>query len=373
MNKLTSLYLDLIRSLASISIVLHHYNNHIIGSDRNVFPPVGQEAVMVFFVLSGFVISWVVEVKETKLPEFIIKRFARFYSVMIPSIFIALLCYVVAGQLDSNIYPEYLDIGLNHIPEKTFLTLSFLNYNNFIYDVKLPLTDPFWSLTYEFWYYIIFALIYFLKSRTIKLLTLLFLFTFLGLKPLLLWPIWLIGVATYQLSKRVAWKYPYPHIIFVISLIALVLLHITNLRQRLSITHVFDIEDLAYSDNFLYFLMVGLCISLNLLAYIAWSKNTRNSIYLSKNIEKYLIRYPASVSFTLYLTHLPLMFLLKSLLGNNSALYLIPSIVIIIVLIVGIPIEQTKRWYYNKITYFLALIKDEYIRNKINILFWKKR
>jgi peptidoglycan/LPS O-acetylase OafA/YrhL len=66
MNKLTSLYLDFIRAFASICVVFYHYNNHIENAGRRVFPNVGQEAVMIFFVLSGFVITWVIETKEKK-------------------------------------------------------------------------------------------------------------------------------------------------------------------------------------------------------------------------------------------------------------------------------------------------------------------
>ena len=65
MNKLTSIYFDFIRAIAAILVVFHHYSQHIIKAfhgGKTVFPPIGQEAVMVFFVLSGFVISWVAEV-----------------------------------------------------------------------------------------------------------------------------------------------------------------------------------------------------------------------------------------------------------------------------------------------------------------------
>jgi peptidoglycan/LPS O-acetylase OafA/YrhL len=49
------------------------------------FTYMGSEAVMAFFVLSGFVIAYVADQRETTLQAFAAARLARLYSVIIPA------------------------------------------------------------------------------------------------------------------------------------------------------------------------------------------------------------------------------------------------------------------------------------------------
>ncbi|MFQ3189263.1 MAG: peptidoglycan/LPS O-acetylase OafA/YrhL [Paraglaciecola sp.] len=58
---------------------------------------------------------------------------------------------------------------------------------------------PFWSLGYEFWYYVIFAIVFYIKTP-IKYLLLLVICLFVGPKILLLLPIWLMGVMVYKIT-----------------------------------------------------------------------------------------------------------------------------------------------------------------------------
>jgi len=355
MNNLTSLYLDLVRVLAAFCVVFHHYNNHIIDVNRQVFPNVGQEAVIVFFVLSGFVISWVVEVKDKKVTIFLAKRFARFYSVMIPSLGIIFLSYLITISINPDIYPDYINVGMNFVLPKIITTLGFLNYNSFLYDVRLPTASPFWSLTYEFWYYIILATIIFIPKKKIAFLCCFGIFIFLGIKPLLLWPTWLLGSLTYHISKKVKWRRRFASQVFLLSLISLVLLHQSSIRSKLSMSNLFGISSLHHSEDSLYLFLLALTISLNFIAFISWSKSVKFTT-INPFLEK-CIRYPAGVSFTLYLTHLPLMFLLKAVLGGTIMLYLIPSLTIILVLIFGSFIENSKFWYYKQLKSLFQLSK----------------
>jgi peptidoglycan/LPS O-acetylase OafA/YrhL len=354
MNPLTSLYLDFARAIAAIAVVFHHYSNHIVGGKPRVFPDVGQEAVMVFFVLSGFVIRWVAETKEKTATVFFIKRFARFYSVMIPSIAIMLASYFLIQSFNPEIiaaarklFTLRRDLELGDLWRNGLLTMTFLNFNSQVYDKVLPFGEPFWSLTYEFWYYIIFALFVFIPRRFIALLLITVTFLFLGVRLLLLFPIWLMGVATYELGKRVTWKATTAYLVFALSIAALVYVHWQGWRSPLSMRRLLQMKDLKlnWADNAVYFSIIGFFVSLNFLAFIAWSKH--QSFKVSRTVET-LIRYPASVAFTLYLTHLPIMFLLKALFDGRVLPYFIPTLTIAIVLWIGAPIEQSKFWYQQQ-------------------------
>ena len=352
MNKLTSLYFDFIRAIAAIIVVFHHYSQHIIKAfhdGQTVFPPIGQEAVMVFFVLSGFVISWVADVKERNPVSFFIKRFSRFYSVMLPAIAILGLCYLVVMQISPELYQFQGDADFFWI--KSALTFSFLNFNTVIYQAKLPGGAPFWSLTYEFWYYVIFALFVFVPKRWLALLGTALIFLFLGIDPFLLWPVWLLGVVTYWASKRVSWGGQIAAQLYLLSILGIGLLVASGWRYTyLSLDHHFGL-DWRYGAHCIYYFLLGLLMSLNFLSFIAWSRHQQISI--SSYIER-PIRHVAGISFTLYLIHVPVMLVLHAVFGGYVVHYLLPTLTIAFVATIGLPIENS-RFAYQK--FFKALAR----------------
>jgi peptidoglycan/LPS O-acetylase OafA/YrhL len=86
MTQALSLYLDVLRFAAAFTVFLSHYaaGRHSGGLFRQV-GPYGRVAVLVFFVLSGFVIAFVSETRERTLEECCLSRFARLYSVILPA------------------------------------------------------------------------------------------------------------------------------------------------------------------------------------------------------------------------------------------------------------------------------------------------
>ena len=344
MTPFLSLYFDFIRALAAIIVVLHHYSQHLVKAEfgRVVFPHLGQEAVITFFVLSGFVISWVVDTRTPSVGGFLVKRLARFYSVMVPAITILGICYLVTMQLEPQLY-QYQGDG-EHFWLKSLFTLGFLNFNSVVYQVKLPGGSPFWSLTYEFWYYIVFALWVFSKRWWLPLLGTAVIFMFLGWDAFLLWPVWLIGVAIYWLSKRITLKPAQAQVLFGLSLSLIVNLYVSGWRYSvLAIDTYFPgLDNLRYAKAAPYFLCLGLMMGLNFLAVKAWS--SKRQLALPTRVTKE-IRHLAGVSFTLYLVHVPLMLLLRGLLGGYGVPFLIPILTIAIVYVIGRPIENSKTCY----------------------------
>lgn len=339
-----SLYFDFVRALAAIIVVLHHYSQHLVKAEfgRVVFPHLGQEAVITFFVLSGFVISWVVDTRKPSVGEFLIKRLARFYSVMVPAIAILGLCYLLTMQLEPQLY-QYQGDG-EHFWLKSLFTLGFLNFNTVVYQVKLPGGSPFWSLTYEFWYYAVFALWVFSKRRWLALAGTAGIFLFLGWDAFLLWPVWLMGVAIYRLSKRITLTPAQAQVVFGLSLSLMVSLYLSGWRYSvLSLTTYIDSADsLRYAQAAPYFLALGCLMGVNFLAVKSWS--AQRQLTLPPLVEQE-IRHLAGVSFALYLTHVPLMLLLRGGLRGYGFPFLIPALTIIIVYWIGRPIENSKTWY----------------------------
>ncbi|WP_342223471.1 acyltransferase family protein [Klebsiella pneumoniae] len=90
MNKLTSIYLDLIRFTAALVVVLSHAAGFT-SLKIPIISGLGTEAVVVFFVLSGYVIAYVSSNKENNYIAFFKARAIRIYSVLVPAVLITLI------------------------------------------------------------------------------------------------------------------------------------------------------------------------------------------------------------------------------------------------------------------------------------------
>lgn len=92
MTQPLSLYLDLVRTMAAFIVVLSHLGyGHLIGGHLWFFTCFGNEAVMVFFVLSGLVIGYVTDRRELTLSHYATARMARLYSVILPAMVLTLI------------------------------------------------------------------------------------------------------------------------------------------------------------------------------------------------------------------------------------------------------------------------------------------
>ena len=69
------------------------------------------------------------------------------------------------------------------------------------FGVRVGTNGPWWSLSYEVAYYILFAIFTYLTGARRVLLLVLFVLL-IGVKPLLLLPSWLFGVGIYWLLKN---------------------------------------------------------------------------------------------------------------------------------------------------------------------------
>ena len=71
-----SLYLDLVRGLAALAVVVAHFGYFHIFSDTQIaaIPDFGREAVIAFFVLSGFVIAYSAEYRYPTLTDYAVER-----------------------------------------------------------------------------------------------------------------------------------------------------------------------------------------------------------------------------------------------------------------------------------------------------------
>ena len=145
-----SSYLDVVRVLAALVVVLSHLLPILFG----IYAVPGNDAVVMFFVISGYVIAYAHE-REATAHGFIINRLARLWSVLLPSLLISAVAAVVVGT-GTEIAFAPPSTGLVSFLATALQNALFLGQNWGWY-APAPYNEPTWSLDYEAWYYAIFA------------------------------------------------------------------------------------------------------------------------------------------------------------------------------------------------------------------------
>src|SRR5438477_8597718 len=142
--------LEALRGLAALYVVFHHMTLN--QTSWWAYPlQEGQGAVILFFVLSGFVIyysSQKITAKKISFSDYFIKRFRRIYPLFIASMIVAYIarCFIMHTLLpldDGNLAGNLINLqDIKRIPNNWFQPY----YGN----------NPLWSLSYEWWFYILF-------------------------------------------------------------------------------------------------------------------------------------------------------------------------------------------------------------------------
>lgn len=210
-NHQTSLILHLIRGLAAFIVVICHTRGHFFVAYGNLNPTsknvlnyilfaftrMGHPAVIVFFVLSGYLVGGNLFsnylLNKINFKKYFADRISRMWAVAIPAL-------LIGGFFDFFTL-SFRGLSVTH----TNLNFtSFIGNIAFLQTICVPvfgINSPLWSLAYEFWYYIFGAfLVLVLKlpyKFSIKLclfFVILFSFYLLSKDILQLFPIWLLGV-----------------------------------------------------------------------------------------------------------------------------------------------------------------------------------
>lgn len=309
MSKTMSLYLDLTRLFAATVVFLDHlsYRRFTGGFLKSWnLHDYGNDAVMVFFVLSGFVIAYVSDKKETTLKAYSFSRLARLWSVVIP----ALILTITLDAIGSHIYVAVYNgpwVPTDHFGVRLVANLFFVNQIWFL-SIR-PFSDgPFWSIGYEFWYYVIFAAAFYVRHPR-RYLVLALICLFVGPKILLLLPVWLLGVWAYSRTVRGAVAEHIGWILFTGSIAAYIFFREMGLPQLFldwTFSHLgksFVLDKLTWSQFFLSSYVAGILVALNFVGFSAISH--RFSLFFK--LLKRPIRYFAGFTFAIYLFHVPLL------------------------------------------------------------------
>ncbi|NQX88675.1 MAG: acyltransferase [Halioglobus sp.] len=308
MSRAFSLYLDVIRFLAALLVMLYHAN--WVYRPGFTITSLGHEGVVIFFVLSGFVIAYVGDTRNENFRQFMTARAARIYSVALPAIFITAILDAAGFWLAPDIYP--IDYRAWDLPVIRVITsMLFLNEIWFL-GIQLFTNVPYWSLNYEVWYYVLFGVLHFFQGRT-RWVMFFLLCLFLGPKILLLMPVWWLGVWVYsserlkKLSKPAAW------ICLILSIFGFYLYISLDLGKFGYdwVQHTVGTywhRELSFSQQFPTDYYLGVVLSLHFVGLrVVLSDASRFLFPFEKPI-----RYLAGATFSVYLFHQPLLWFLSA-------------------------------------------------------------
>ena len=187
-----STVLDFVRFASAFLVVLGHAVQLQLWAGPFPFDTRMQHyCVVVFFVLSGLVISTSVIGRRSGLGAFSVSRLSRIAPVAVPSVlFSTLAAYVLAGP--HRVLIDNSPDDLIAIARQVLIPMAFVSARpEFAGPVWNP---PYWSLCYEVWFYILFAFAWYLRGwQRVVAMTISALCA--GPTILMLGPVWMMGAA----------------------------------------------------------------------------------------------------------------------------------------------------------------------------------
>ncbi len=295
-------WIDLLRFIAAFLVMLAHYRGMFFvefgllpESQQTIITQIfylvtrfGEEPVLVFFVLSGFLVGGnsihkilnnTIDVKS-----YFIDRFVRIFLPLFASSVLVILISLFLGY---SIH--YSDIV------GSFFSLQGV-FTNCDYNPVL------WSLAYEVWFYILMGCIMYLckRNQSYKIIAFialtLCLFMLIELKPLYLL-VWFIGAFAFLLPSS---TFKYRSVVIVGLLLMLPVSFV--LSQLTSASRSIEMGSLWFLNRDFTSLFLAVIASLLVHFVISVKPSSRIAI----KIDRVGTRL-AKFSYTLYLTHYPLM------------------------------------------------------------------
>ena len=157
--------MDAARALAACYVVVHHLAKaHGFSHGPGLIFRFGQEAVIVFFLLSGFVIFANERERALRPRGYLLRRLRRIYPPLIAAIAVATLVALLDGTLARDFHASELWGTVLSLQDISVLKPGVIA-NSYLGN------DPLWSLSYEVLFYIAFPAVLLAWTRRPRLTT----------------------------------------------------------------------------------------------------------------------------------------------------------------------------------------------------------
>ena len=366
----TSVLLDVVRFFAAAVVATTHLSTFV--RSKPLLPgESANAAVCIFFVLSGFVIRFVTVTRETNAAEYWIDRASRIYSVVAPTLALTVLFEGAALLFNPAVYHGFAQPYLwTQVPGQLLTNVTFTS-GYWGYGAS-PLSNlPFWSLTYECVYYVLYGLMHYTTRLRWFLVPAILLLV--GPSIALLFLVWWMGVLLFEAYSLLHKNRKGPGIAALaafagVCLSALLrkqifgLLHGTDVGwRRAQATRFASSTPLGYRlfhgatvpwiDRLsISFFFTGTLFCLVLLALILVLESFLPAIPRSA---AGAIRTVADSTFTLYLLHVPFFILAFSIAGGPARTWSGGSVafvaVVLLSVVFAIQFDHLKLWMRNRL------------------------
>jgi peptidoglycan/LPS O-acetylase OafA/YrhL len=320
-----SVLLDLLRAVAALLVCIDHWRNIFflefrqLSGHKLLLAPfylatdAGRQCVMVFFVLSGYLISKsifrMVRTGGWNWRLYLTHRIVRLWIVLIPALILGCILDNIGLRLPQS-YALYAGQTGTHVLPNAIAALHlsvFFGNLVFLQTIFVPTfgsNAPLWSLAYEFWYYILFPCAYLLlrkgtslQVRILSGVAFLVCAALAGRTILLYFPLWLLGTALALLGPA--------HVGAKIRWFAVILyVPFFFFMSKTSLVHGLFSDYLLGTATFVFvWLLLG----------------AQSAAPESPSVEA--VRRSAQFSYTLYLVHMPFLVLLSAAVSRGIRFY----------------------------------------------------
>lgn len=145
--------LDMLRGAAALYVAMtHSIIRHMVSrySLCGILLSFGEEAVMLFFLLSGFVIYFsVTQEKNITFKKYFIKRFNRIYPLLLISFLLSYTLFLMQTQ-------HFVELNVRELIGNIFMLQSNTYMNPGTWFNTFYSNAPLWSLAFEWYFYMLF-------------------------------------------------------------------------------------------------------------------------------------------------------------------------------------------------------------------------
>lgn len=344
MNRELSTYLDLVRFFAAVTVFLGHLEPGIFAGGP--FWHIGvylRTSVIIFFVLSGYVIAFVTDTKEKTFVDYMSCRVSRLGSIVIPALLLTAICDCIGSKVDKAFYIHGPMPLSGHQIVNYLLSFGLLQ-NVWNLNLNPGTNSPFWSLSYEWMYYLICGVALFYRKNK-RIVYIIMLVVMAGPAITLLMPIWLLGYAAYFYHKK---QHKTRRVILYTCVSITSLLLIIIIPYIKIINPIISVEVLGIHPFIDY--STGILFSLHIMFIVPLLQGVKSYLMGINGTVKWL----SSLTFSMYLFHSPLIHICAVLspykegtVSRTMWLIVLPALIIV----------TLGKWCDNKKAIFKEVLK----------------
>lgn len=376
-------HLDAMRGIAALAVVVYHIRYKffldytdlpspgLVTQGFYVITSFGHDAVMVFFALSGYLITGTV-LKDLRngswsWARYLVNRLSRLYVVFVPGLVLTVIWdsigmrwfgghVVYTGALQTWKH-DFFDVATTSGPQVFLSNLGFMHAISGT--PPLGSNVPLWSLTYELAYYLLFPALAVAvwpgrrpAARVLHVFVAILLAYHFGSRILLYFPIWLLGVGVLLIPVPAA-ATPSSHATRLRTLlVAAAIVGAAAFRHSVPFTAAAGSASLEWGD----FLVGAVCAGAILV--LRFDERRAPSPAYAR-----LAHQLAAVSFTLYVVHMPLLIFLRAAVNSGPSWHVTPAS---LVAVAGLTAATLG---YAVAAWFLFERRTPQVRNTVTRLF----